>query len=92
MVPVLNEYYHISAAGTYQVFSGACVLESVVVNTPSAGIITIIDNTTGVAPVIAALVASVTSLAYTYNTTMGLGIRIIVAGANPDITIIYRSN
>lgn len=85
----INSYAHISTSTTTQVFSGACTLVAIVVNTTAAGSITVADSTSDVTPAIAVLKASVAEGTYMYNCTLGTGLRVITAGAS-DVTVIYR--
>lgn len=82
------DYAYIATNTTTQVYTGPCVLKSIIVNTAAAGSISVIDNTTGSTVNVAILKASVAEGTYTYNLVMRKGIRIITAGAT-DITVTY---
>lgn len=82
------QYAYIPTATTTQVFTGRCVLHSIVVNTTAAGAISIIDNTTGSTVTTGILKASIAEGVYEYHIIMTKGIRIITAGAS-DITVCY---
>lgn len=88
MIKQPNAYAHINTATTTQVFTGACVLVSITVNTTTTGTIGIIDGTTGTAATVGQLKASVAEGTYWYNDTMANGIRIYTGGAS-DITVNY---
>lgn len=82
------EGVHISTQTTTQVYTGACVLKSIIVNTTAAGTITIVDAASGTTPVKGILAASILNGAIEYNMVMANGIRIITGGAS-DITVTY---
>ena len=84
-----NEYNHISTQTTTQVYTGACTLVGISVNTTAAGTITIVDGTSGSTPVVGILASSTVGGYYPFNVSMGSGIRIIT-GAASDVTVIYR--
>ncbi len=90
MINVINGYKNITTATTTQIFSDACTLERIVVNTTSGGSIVIIDNTTGSTPTVGTLKANIAEGTYWYGVTMSKGIRIITNGAS-DITVVWRA-
>lgn len=83
-----DNHAYISTQTTTQVYTGQCILKSVIVNT-SAGAISVIDNTTGSTVNVGLIASGVTGTFY-YNCTMGKGIRIITAGA-ADVTVTYTT-
>lgn len=83
-----DAHTYISTATTTQVYTGVCILKSVIVNS-SAGAISIIDNTAGSTVNVGLIEDGVTGTFY-YNCTMGNGIRIITAGA-ADVTVTYTT-
>ena len=89
MINNINSYKYISTATTTQVFTGACTLVAIVVNTSAAGTIGIIDGVSGTTVNVGQLKSSVAEGTYKYQVTMAQGIR-IVTGAASDITIVYR--
>ena len=84
-----NEYNHISTQTSTQVITGACTLVGISVNTTSAGAITIVDGMSGSTPAVAILKASIVEGYYPFNVSMGMGLRIVTAGAS-DVTVIFR--
>lgn len=82
------KYAYISGAATTQVFTGLGRLIAIVVNTPAAATIGLIDGTAGTTVNIGQLAASVPANRYKYGITLAQGLRIITAGAT-DITVIY---
>ncbi len=91
MVNNINSYAYISTGTTTQVVTGACTLVAIVVNSTAAGSIKIIDGTSGSTANVGILKSSITEGTYTYNVTMGNGIRIVTAAAS-DITVIFRTH
>ncbi len=89
MINTINDYVYITTGTTTQVYTGACTLVAIVVNSTAAGSIKIIDGTAGVTANVGTLKSSVVEGVYEYNVTMGNGIR-IVTGAASDITVIFR--
>lgn len=85
-----NDYAYISTQTTTQVYTGPCILKSIIVNTTAAGAIGIIDNITGTTVNIGQLKASVVEGVYVYNVKMSKGIRIVTAAAS-DITVTYTT-
>ncbi len=85
-----NDYSYIATATTTQVYTGPCILKSIIVNTTAAGAISIIDNTSGSTVNVGILKASVAEGTYEYNVKMSKGIRIITAGAS-DITVTFTT-
>ena len=83
------EKTHISTATTTVVKSGQCVLRYITVNTTAAGTITVYDNTSAVAPVVAVIAASVLPQTFRYDAVMTTGITVVTAGAS-DITVVYE--
>lgn len=87
-----NEYTNIKGATTTQVYTGACTLERIIVNTATAGTIGIIDGTSGTTVNVGTITPGASQLGvgtYWYGVTCGLGIR-IVTSASPDITVVWR--
>lgn len=85
-----DSYVHISTTTTTQVYTGPCILKSIVVNTTAAGAISIIDNISGSTVNIGSLQASVLPGTYHYNVPISKGIRIVTA-ADSDITVTYTT-
>lgn len=85
-----DDYGHISTQTTTQVYTGPCILKSIVVNTTAAGTIGIIDGISGTTVNIGQLAASVSAGTYIYNVKCSLGIR-IVTGAGSDLTVTYTT-
>jgi len=88
-VTLANQYAYIATATTTQVKTGAGILHAIIVNTTSAGAISIIDGTSGSTVNIGSLKASIVEGTYTYDLVFKAGLRIITAGAS-DITVIYE--
>jgi hypothetical protein len=89
MINTINAYANITTGTTTQVFTGACTLVAIVVNTTAAGSIKIIDGTSGSTANVGTLKSSVVEGTYLYNISLASGIRIITASAS-DVTIVYR--
>lgn len=85
-----NDYKYISTQTTTQVYTGTCILKSIIINTTAAGAISIIDNTTGSTVTTGIIQASALPGTYEYNVVMSKGIRIITAAAS-DITVTYTT-
>lgn len=85
----VNAYAHIATATTTQVYTGACTLVAIVVNTTAAGTTTVIDGISGSTPAVAILASSVAAGTYLYNVNLASGLRVITAAAS-DITVVYR--
>ena len=81
------KYTYISTATTTQVATGQGALIRIVVNTTSAGAISIIDNTSGSTVNIGSLKTSIVEGTYEYGIQFVNGLRIITAGAS-DITVV----
>lgn len=88
MIEAAYDYVYITTQTTTQVYTGPCVLKSIVVNTSAAGTIGIVDGTTGTTVNVGQLKSSVAEGVYKYNIPMRSGIR-IVTGAASDITVTY---
>lgn len=84
-----NTYLNITTNTTTQVYTGPCTLASITINTPAAGAISIIDNTTGTTANIGTIASSSAAGTYTYNVQCSKGLRIVTA-ASTDITVAYR--
>lgn len=90
MINNINDYSHISTASTNQVFTGACTLVAVVVNTTSTGQVTVIDSiSSNTSPIVAVLKSSIVEGVYEYNITLATGLRVQSTGTS-DITVVYR--
>lgn len=90
MINNIYDYYHINAAGTYQVAATRATLKNVTINTTSTGAITVVDGlSTGTQGTVAVLKASVAEQTFEYGNTMAFGIKIISQGSS-DITVEYR--
>lgn len=85
------KYAYISTQTTTQVNTGPCRLIRIVVNTTSAGAISVIDNTTGSTTNVASLKASIVEGTYYFGIKLTTGLRVITAGAS-DITVVYTPN
>lgn len=82
-------YNNIITNTTTTVKSGAGFLHSIVVNTTSAGAVTIYDNTAGSGTKIGTMKASIAEGTYIYDVSFATGLTIVTAGAS-DLTISYR--
>lgn len=82
-------YYNITSANTYAIKATSGFLHSITVNTTAAGSIIAYDNTSGAAPIIATLKASVVEGTYIYDVAFTTGLTIVTAAAS-DITVSYR--
>jgi len=84
-------YNYISTATTTQVKSGSGILHKIVINTPLAGTIKLIDNTAGSTVNIGTITmtADVKPYALEYNCRFSTGLRIITSVAS-DVTVIYQ--
>jgi hypothetical protein len=89
MIHQHNSYTNITSGTTTQVYTGACTLVAIIVNTTAAGSIKIIDGTSGSTANVGTLKSSVQEGDYNYNITLGNGLRIVTA-ATSDITIVWR--
>lgn len=83
-----DSHAYISTSTTTQVYTGTCILKSVIVNS-SAGAISVIDNTTGSTVNIGLIEDGVTGTFY-YNVQCSKGIRIITAGS-ANVTVTYTT-
>lgn len=83
-----DNFAYISTQTTTQVYTGTCILKSVIVNT-SAGAISVIDNISGTTVNIGKIADAVTGTFY-YNAQCSKGIRIVTAGA-ADVTVTYTT-
>lgn len=79
---------NITTATTTVVYSGRCVLESVVVNNTAAGTIIIYDNTAASGTKVGTLPASAAVGPYFYGCYMSNGIT-LVTGAAYDVTVTF---
>lgn len=89
MINTINSYVHVTGTAAVQAVTGACTLVSVIVNTTASGTLTISDSLTTTTPAVAVLKSSIVEGTYTYNVTLGTGLR-ITAAAVGDYTIVYR--
>lgn len=87
-----NNYVNVHGAQTNNVHSGACVLQSVVVNTPGT-LCTVYDSTSGSGSVVAIIntATSVPGTTAVYNVKCSKGITVVTTGAATDITVTYGS-
>jgi hypothetical protein len=83
------QYAYISSATTTQVKTGAGVLKAIVLGETAAGLISIIDNTSGSTINLGALKASIVEGVYEFDVAFSTGLRIITAGAS-KLTVVYR--
>lgn len=85
---VRNEslYTHISTNTTTLVTTGRGTLHTIVLNTTSAGAITIYDGVSAGGAVIAILKASVAEQTFIYDVVFSAGLCIVTAGAS-DLTV-----
>ena len=86
-----STFAYISTATTTQVKSGAGILHKIIINTPVAGTISLIDNTAGstVNIGVVTMTADVKPFALEYDLGFSTGLRIITSVA-ADITVVYR--
>lgn len=86
-----SAFVWINTATTTQVKNGAGILHKIIINTPVAGTISIIDNTAGttVNVGLVTMTADLKPYALEYNLAFATGLRIITSVAC-DITVVYR--
>ena len=89
MVNTINSYAHVTTGGTTQVYTGACTLVAIVVNTTAAGTVGIKDGIDTNGAQVCVLKASAAEGTYTYNVTLGTGLRFTNASTG-DYTVVYR--
>jgi hypothetical protein len=84
-------YRYIATGTTTQVKTGSGILHKIVINTPVAGTINIIDNTAGSTTNVGliTMTADVKPYALEYNCRFSTGLRIITSVA-ADVTVIYQ--
>jgi hypothetical protein len=80
---------NITTATTTTVKTGRGNLAKIVVNSTSAGSITVYDNTAGSGTKITTLKASIAEGTYEYNCRFLVGLTIVTGGAS-DITVIWE--
>jgi len=86
------KYAHISTATTTQVLTGNCSLVRIVINTTSAGAITVYDNIAGATTnIVGVIKASAPEQSLEYGVKLGQGLQVVTAGAS-DITVVYTQN
>ena len=82
-------YKNIATNTTTTVKTGQGMLHSITINTTAAGAITVYDNTTNSAPIIATIAASpVIGSVFRYDVAFATGLTIVTAAAS-DITVSY---
>lgn len=81
---------HITAATTTVCKAGRGVLGQIVINTPTAGTVTVFDALSAVAPVIAVITlpAATAPATLVYNLTVNVGITIVTSAAT-DLSVIF---
>lgn len=79
---------HITLTTTTAVFAGSGTLIAIIVNTTSAGTITIADGSTTVG----VLKASIAEGTYTYNCSIGNGLTITAPPTTGDYTVIWTKS
>lgn len=85
----VNAFKNINSAATTVVKVGGGVLNSIVINTPVAGAITLFDNTAASGTIIGLITTTATSQGtMLYNIEFRTGLTILTATAN-DITVCY---
>jgi len=83
-----NNYKHLTVAGTYPLAANSCSLEAVLVNT-AAGSSTI-TVTEGTSAQVIAVIDSTAVHKHDFDLTNLDGLRVVIAGGNPDVTVIFQ--
>lgn len=85
-------YYRVSgAAATHTLKLGAGILHKIIFNNTSGTSITIIDNVTGVTPVVGVITTATAALgSWDYSLPFNTGLILVTVGDNLDATIIYE--
>lgn len=86
-----STFAYIASATTTQVKSGAGILHKIIINTPVAGTISLIDNTAGSTVNIGLITMTADLKPYelVYDLAFATGLRIITSVAS-DVTVVYR--
>ena len=84
-----HKYNHITTNTDTVVKASPGILVRIVINTDAAGAITVYDNTSASAPVIAVLESGAPHGSYEYGIRCSTGITIKTAAAN-DLTVVYE--
>jgi hypothetical protein len=82
----INTYKHLTATGL--VFTGSCLLHTVVLNTAGAGTITVYDGVDALGTVIAIIDSTSVQGDYLYDVFCTVGIHVVIVGTI-DITVTY---
>lgn len=85
------KYYHISAAGTYTLKNTAGTLHKIVVNNAGFTLITVYDNTTAAAPVVAVIntPSQANPVTLVYDIALNTGLTVVMTGTG-DLTVVYQ--
>ena len=82
----------IIAAGTTQVYTGTGVILGFFVSSGTSVSVTIYDNTTTTGnPILAAFIAPANGW-YAFPSGFGTGLRVVVGGTTPQITLVWAVN
>lgn len=84
-----NSFNHIATATTTVVKDKGGLLKYIVLNEPTAGIVTIYNNTAASGAVVGIIAAATAAQTLRYDATLGIGITIVTAGAD-DITVVFK--
>ena len=85
----MDEWEHISAAGTYVLDPNKGILKHITVNTATGGICTVYDNTAASGRVIAQLKSGVGERTYFYNLPYVNGLTVVLVTSG-DLTVVYN--
>jgi hypothetical protein len=85
------KYYHITVAGTYTLKNVAGTLHKIVMNNAGGTLVTVYDNTTATAPIIAVIntPSQANPVTLMYDLAFSTGLTIVTTGTW-DLTIIYQ--
>lgn len=84
-----NNYTHIATAATTVCKTGNGVLERITLNEPTAGTVTIYNNTAASGDVIGIIAASTAAQTLEYDIPLSIGITIVTSGAD-DMTVVWN--
>jgi len=84
------DYYYISAAGTYQVYTGACTLGYIIIPKTTTGTITVVDGVSVSTANVALLSAGSGANTYILKCNMAFGIRVITSDSADKVTLAFR--
>lgn len=86
-----NKYTNIAGAATTQVKTGAGKLHTIVINATANATVTVYDNTSSAAPLIAtiSLTNGVANSTLIYDIEFSTGLRVVTTGAATNITVTW---